>query len=101
MKQHEVTGLSVLPVPGLPLFVAGDSICEAITVATIAGHYSGLINGLVIDETDTEQGDKVWAAGAEPLIARSIMTSDEDRINLARHILTFARAFSDERLCRA
>jgi coenzyme F420-0:L-glutamate ligase/coenzyme F420-1:gamma-L-glutamate ligase len=35
MKQHEVTGLTVLPVPGLPLFVAGDSICEAITTALI------------------------------------------------------------------
>jgi LPPG:FO 2-phospho-L-lactate transferase len=70
-------------------------------VAAIADHYSGLINGLVIDETDTEQADKVRAAGAEPLIARSIMASDEDRISLARHTLTFARAISNERLCRA
>lgn len=42
-----------------------------------------------------EQADKVRVAGAEPLIALSILTSDQDRISLARHTLTFARAPAD------
>ena len=33
MKQREATGLSVLPVPGLPLFVAGNDLAEAVATA--------------------------------------------------------------------
>lgn len=61
-------------------------------VAAVAAHYRGLINGLVIDETDMSQSAQVRSAGAEPFIARSVMVSDEDRIELARRTLLFASA---------
>lgn len=69
-------------------------------VGAIAEHYADLIDGLVIDETDAEQAGAVRAAGAEPLIAQSIMTRDEDRINLARQTLSFANTLGKEMLCR-
>lgn len=69
-------------------------------VEAIAEHYADLIDGLVIDETDAEQAGAVRAAGAEPLIAQSIMTRDEDRINLARQTLSFANTLGKEMLCR-
>ena len=40
MKQHKVTGLSVLPVPNLPLFAAGDSIPEILAKSLIESDIS-------------------------------------------------------------
>ena len=59
-------------------------------VEAITSHYRGLIHGLVVDETDAKEADKVREAGAEPLVAQSIMVSDDDRVDLARHTLAFA-----------
>ncbi len=54
---------------------------------TIAAHYAGLIDGLVIDSQDGSEAD------ALPLpvhVTRTLMTSLEDRTGLARSLLEFA-----------
>src|SRR5207302_10058389 len=58
--------------------------------AAIARHYQGLLCGLIIDHADAGEAEAVRAAGAEPLAAQSVMTTDEDRISLAGKALAFA-----------
>lgn len=59
------------------------------TVRSIAGHYDGLIDGLVIDGADEADRD---AAGVPTLVTRTLMSSDEDRVRLAGETLAFADA---------
>ncbi|HVI27075.1 2-phospho-L-lactate transferase [Hansschlegelia sp.] len=61
------------------------------TSAAIAKHYGGLLDGLVIDETDAaNQGD----VGVAVLVTRTLMSSDEDRVRLAEETLAFADALA-------
>jgi LPPG:FO 2-phospho-L-lactate transferase len=57
----------------------------------IARFYAGLIDGLVIDETDADQAGAIEALGIAALIAPTVMTSLEDRIALAGSTLAFAQ----------
>ena len=58
------------------------------TNASIARHYAGIIDGLIVDRVDA-------ADAASPPVATlttaTLMTSLEDRVNLARDVLDFAR----------
>jgi LPPG:FO 2-phospho-L-lactate transferase len=58
------------------------------TNASIARHYAGIIDGLTVDRVDA-------ADAASPPVATlttaTLMTSLEDRVNLARDVLDFAR----------
>jgi LPPG:FO 2-phospho-L-lactate transferase len=58
--------------------------------AAVGRHYSGLLDGLVIDETDRADAAELRALSLESLVARSVMKNDEDRIRLARETLSFA-----------
>ncbi|MBA3447812.1 MAG: 2-phospho-L-lactate transferase [Pseudaminobacter sp.] len=53
----------------------------------IAQHYGGLLHGLVIDEADAADRASI---GVQVHVARTLMTSDEDRDRLARDVLGFA-----------
>jgi LPPG:FO 2-phospho-L-lactate transferase len=57
------------------------------TPASIAAHYRGLIDGLVIDRADEAQG-----RGLAPAVksTRTLMADDKDRIRLAQEVLAFA-----------
>lgn len=56
-------------------------------VAAIAKHYGGLLSGLVVDHEDAAEA----ATLALPtLVTASVMTSDDDRVRLARQTLAFA-----------
>jgi LPPG:FO 2-phospho-L-lactate transferase len=57
------------------------------TSAAIADHYRGLLDGLVIDERDAD--DKQGLA-LPVRVAQTLMTTDADRIALARETLAFA-----------
>ena len=58
----------------------------------IARFHTGLIDGLVIDQTDADQARPIEDLGIGVLVAPSVMTSLEDRIALAAATLDFARA---------
>ena len=67
----------------------------------IAEHYRGLIDGLVIDQVDADDAAPVRAMGIEPLVAQTVMSSDEDRIGLARPTLAFAAKLARAKPCPA
>lgn len=61
----------------------------------VAEHYRGLIDGLVLDETDEAELAPIRALGIAAVTAQSIMRTDGDRIDLARRCLAFAAELSD------
>jgi LPPG:FO 2-phospho-L-lactate transferase len=67
------------------------------TAAAVARHYAGLIDGLVIDETDAGLKTEIEVLGIAALIAPSVMRSAADRVALARACLAFAREIADNR----
>lgn len=64
------------------------------TPPAIATHYAGLIDGLVIDQTDRH-----WAGhcGIPTLVTSTRMSTLDDKIRLARQTLEFAVSLSGER----
>ena len=59
----------------------------ATTNESIAAHYRGLIDGLVIDESDASDRERV---GVPVLITRTMMHDIIDRDRLAGEIIAFA-----------
>jgi LPPG:FO 2-phospho-L-lactate transferase len=57
---------------------------------TVARHYAGLIDGLVLDVVDAQEAAAVEALGVRAHVAATVMRSDQDRIALARETLAFA-----------
>lgn len=64
------------------------------TPVAIAQHYSGLIDGLVIDESDGHGADH---CRLPVLVTSTLMTTLEDKARLARQTLDFAQAIRDLR----
>jgi len=60
------------------------------SVASIACHYRGLLSGLVVDREDSEEADALRTLGLPTLATGAVMTTDDDRIRLARETLAFA-----------
>lgn len=58
---------------------------------TVAQHYAGFIDGLLIDETDAKLQQEIEALGINVRIANTIMRSEDDRIALAEAALQYAR----------
>jgi LPPG:FO 2-phospho-L-lactate transferase len=57
------------------------------TQGAIAAHYRGLIDALVIDESDRDAAAEVEAQGVRALVAPTVMLCDDTRIALARACL--------------
>jgi LPPG:FO 2-phospho-L-lactate transferase len=59
--------------------------------AGVARHYAsqqpGLISRFVLDEADAAEAEAVRVAGMTPLVARTVLTSEEDRRQLAAQLL--------------
>jgi LPPG:FO 2-phospho-L-lactate transferase len=64
----------------------------------IAGHYRGVIDGLVIDATDRDAAPAIRDLGLQVHVADTIMGDDDGRRRLAADTLSFARELrADER----
>jgi LPPG:FO 2-phospho-L-lactate transferase len=59
-------------------------------VVTVARHYAGLIDGLVLDGIDAADADAVRALGVGACVTATVMHTDDDRIALAAATLDFA-----------
>jgi len=57
---------------------------------SIARHYRGLLDGLIIDRADAAQSEALEDEGVAALVTETVMLSDDDRIRLARETLAFA-----------
>lgn len=63
---------------------------------TVAQHYHGLIDGLLIDMSDGELKQDIEALGIAVGVANTVMNSDGDRIALAAESLRFARELNKQ-----
>lgn len=63
---------------------------EEVSCVGIARRYQGLCDVLVIDEVDRDLSDKIAGLGIQPMVTSTIMNSDDDKILLARQLLSFA-----------
>ena len=61
------------------------------TTVAVAKHYAGFVTHFVIDEVDAESQSAVAALGLQTTVAQTVMTSLEDRVQLARTVLEFIR----------
>jgi LPPG:FO 2-phospho-L-lactate transferase len=69
----------------------------AATAATVARHYGGLVDGIVIDEVDAALRAEIEAAGVAVRVAPAVMRSSDDRAALARTCLAFAGEIAQAR----
>lgn len=67
------------------------------SAASVAAHYRGLIEGLLIDEVDARHRDAIAATGAAVRVAQTVMRSMDDRTALARECLAFAAQLQKQR----
>ena len=61
-----------------------------VSCAGVASWYRGICDGLVIDRADREEAEAVAATGLRAEIADTVMTTDEDKIALARAVIGLA-----------
>jgi len=57
---------------------------------SVAEHYRNLATGIVIDTVDAEAATQIDASGLQVLIADTVMTTDGDKVRLAREVLDVA-----------
>ncbi|HSB96444.1 MAG TPA: 2-phospho-L-lactate transferase [Spongiibacteraceae bacterium] len=62
----------------------------------VAEHYADVLDGIVIDETDAVLATAIEELGIAVHIAQTVMSSLDDRIDLAREVLLFAERLSGE-----
>jgi LPPG:FO 2-phospho-L-lactate transferase len=67
----------------------------------VASEYLRLIDGFVIDREDVAFAESVRSLGVQVVAANTVMRSAEDRIDLARAVLDFARAIREARMAEA
>ena len=64
------------------------------TALAVAKHYVGRVDGFVLDEEDAASKTAVGELGMVPLVTNTVMVTIEDRVQLGRATLEFARALS-------
>jgi LPPG:FO 2-phospho-L-lactate transferase len=57
---------------------------------SVARHYSGLLNGIVIDHVDAVQADAIKESGVRTCVADIMMKTVQDRIRLVEEVIGFA-----------
>ena len=60
------------------------------TAQGVARHYAGLIDGFVLDTVDAAAADAIMADGPDVHVTNTVMKSLDDRVSLARGIVTFS-----------
>ncbi len=96
MKGQGVPIVAVSPIVGGaaikgPAAKIMQELGVAATAASVARHYAGLIDGIVIDEVDGGLRGEIEPAGIAVCVAPAVMRSIDDRVALARTCLAFAR----------
>lgn len=63
---------------------------------TVAKHYGGLISGFVLDQEDEEHSVEINGMGLQTAEFQTIMRTFEDRVQLARDVLSFCETLSND-----
>jgi LPPG:FO 2-phospho-L-lactate transferase len=66
------------------------------SVTSVAAHYRGLIDGLVIDTVDDVHVAEIQAMGIAAMVTGTVMRSIDDRVTLAQRCLAFLQEFADK-----
>jgi LPPG:FO 2-phospho-L-lactate transferase len=61
-----------------------------VSALAVAAHYGNLLSGIVIDQSDADEAEAIRALGIEVQMSRTVMNTLQDRIDLAKSVLTFA-----------
>lgn len=61
---------------------------------TVARHYRGLVDGLLIDISDEKLRPEIEATGMAVLVTKTIMKTEADRISLAKQALRFSEVMA-------
>lgn len=64
-----------------------------VSVVGVANYYRDIIDGLVIDSSDADQAKAIEAMGIKVKIADTIMSNEQDKLNLAEHCWQFNKEF--------
>ena len=67
-----------------------SSLGHEVSSAGVAALYEGIIDGMVVDRADEDQGGKIEALGINVLATDAVMRDGPDRERLAREVLEFA-----------
>jgi len=67
-----------------------------LSAVTIARHYAGFLDGLIIDQTDGSLAGEVRGLGVAVEIEDTVMTNLDDKIRLAKTAIEFARRLRAE-----
>ena len=95
---REAMQASPAPVVGISPIIGGQAVkgptvkimaelSLPLTVQTIVEHYDGLLDGYIIDNTDSDVSNEMCIP---VMVTETLMKSIEDRENLARNVLAFA-----------
>jgi LPPG:FO 2-phospho-L-lactate transferase len=72
---------------GAPVRGMADKLLPAwgaqVSAAGVARLYAGLVDAFVLDRVDAAQAGEVAAAGMDPVVANTLMTTDDDAAKLA------------------
>ena len=60
---------------------------------SIAEHYRNLATGIVIDTVDADTATQIDATGLQVMVTDTVMTTDDDKVRLAREVLDRAGLF--------
>ena len=71
-----------------------DELGYEVSAHTVACHYGDIIDGIVIDSSDSELEGSIQDEGIRTCVAPTIMNSKQDKIRLAEDALNFAATFS-------
>jgi LPPG:FO 2-phospho-L-lactate transferase len=92
LRARQVPLLAVTPLPGGravkgPTAKIMQELGLALSAASIADHYRGLIDGLMIDDADSDLADLPWVR------TDTIMTTSADRRRVAERLIDWAARF--------
>jgi LPPG:FO 2-phospho-L-lactate transferase len=68
---------------------------RTVSAITVAEHYRGLIDALVIDTADAALADAIERMGIKAVVTNTVMRSRDDRVDLARHCLDIAQQLAE------
>jgi len=66
------------------------------TAVAVAEYYGDLLDGFVIDDSDAIQKEDITQLGIDVLVAPTVMNNFDDKVALAKQVLTFCETLQDE-----
>ncbi len=71
-----------------------SALGHEVSSAGVAAIYKGLVDGMVIDVLDGDLAPRIEDMGMAVSVTDTVMKSDGDRADLARHVLTFCESLT-------